>query len=93
MEDGSMSPKVISHSIFHRNLRTSRRSLLTQIGIHDEEVEVLLQVAAVFRHLSPEQVEDGSQQVVTETEVIGALAHRQSSRVTNTSTAPESSQG
>lgn len=39
--------------------------LLTQIGIHDKEVEVLLQVTAVFRNLSSEQVEYSSQQVVT----------------------------
>lgn len=35
-------------------------ALLTQIGIHDKEVEVLLQVTAVFGHLSPEQVKNGS---------------------------------
>lgn len=46
---------------------------LTQVGVHDKEVEVLLQVTAVFRNLSSEQVEHGSQQVVAETEVITAL--------------------
>lgn len=48
---------------------------LTQIGIHDKEVEVLLQVTAVFRNLSSEQVEYGSQQVVAQAKVITALAH------------------
>lgn len=48
---------------------------LTQIGIHDKEVEVLLQVTAVFRNLSSEQVEYGSQQVVAQAEVITALMY------------------
>lgn len=47
--------------------------LLTQVGVHDKEVEVLLQVTAVLRHLSPQQVEYGSQQVVAQTEVVAAL--------------------
>lgn len=53
--------------------------LLTQIGIHDKEVEVLLQVTAVFGNLSSEQVEYSSQQVVTQTEVITALIHKHGS--------------
>lgn len=43
----------------------SQRELLTEVGIHDKEVEVLLQVTAVFGNLSSEEVEYGSQQVVT----------------------------
>lgn len=43
----------------------TQRQLLTEVGVHDKEVEVLLQVTAVFRNLSPEEVEYGSQQVVT----------------------------
>lgn len=46
---------------------------LTQVGVHDEEVEVLLQVSAVLRHLSPEQVQHSPQQVITQTQVITAL--------------------
>lgn len=45
---------------------------LTQIGVHDKEVEVLLQVTAVFGNLSSEQVEHGPQQVVAQ--VVAALA-------------------
>ena len=48
---------------------------LTQVGIHDEQVEVLLQVAPVLRHLPPQQVEHGSQQVVAQTQVVTHLAH------------------
>lgn len=47
---------------------------LTQIGVHDKEVEVLLQVTAVFGNLSSEQVEHGPQQVVAQ--VVAALAGR-----------------
>lgn len=43
----------------------TQRELLTEVGIHDKEVEVLLQVTAVFGNLSSEEVEYGSQQVVT----------------------------
>lgn len=43
----------------------SQGELLTEVGVHDKEVEVLLQVTAVLRNLSPEEVEYGSQQVVT----------------------------
>lgn len=45
---------------------------LTQIGVHDKEVEVLLQVTAVFGNLSSQQVEHGPQQVVAQ--VVAALA-------------------
>lgn len=48
------------------------RCSLTQIGVHDKEVEVLLQVTAVFGDLSSEQVEHGPQQVVAQ--VVAALA-------------------
>lgn len=44
---------------------------LTKIGVHDKEVEVLLQVTAVFGNLSSEQVEHGPQQVVAQ--VVAAL--------------------
>lgn len=47
--------------------------LLTQIGVHDKEVKVLLEVAAMFRNLSPEQVEYSSQQMVTKAEIVTAL--------------------
>lgn len=47
------------------------RCSLTQIGVHDKEVEVLLQVTAVFGDLSSEQVEHGPQQVVAQ--VVAAL--------------------
>lgn len=49
---------------------------LTQIGVHNKEVEVLLQVTAVFRNLSSKQVEYSSQQVVAKTEVITALIYK-----------------
>lgn len=49
---------------------------LTQIGVHDKEVEVLLQVTAVFGNLSSEQVEHGPQQVVAQ--VVAALAETSS---------------
>lgn len=50
--------------------------LLTQIGVHDKEVKVLLQVAAMLRDLSSEQVQHCSQQVVTKAQIITALIHK-----------------
>lgn len=57
---------------------------LTQIGIHDKEVKVLLEVAAMFRNLSSEQVEYSSQQMVTKAEIITALMYEEKTKVNRT---------
>ena len=41
-----------------------------EVRVHEEEVEVLGEAAAVLRHLLVEQVEDGDEQVVTERHVL-----------------------
>lgn len=37
-----------------RLMGTKSERVLTQVGVHDEEVEVLLKVAAVFGHFPPQ---------------------------------------
>lgn len=49
----------------HKDADLGWRVVLTKVGIHDEKVEVLLQVTAVLRHFPSQQIKYGTEQVLT----------------------------